>query len=379
MIENQEITLPKLGESIVEATVVHWFKKVGDEVALDEPLLEVSTDKVNSEIPSPFEGVLTKILVDIDEQVKVGEPLAVISKKGETLTKASEREEKQSESSSFYSPAVLKIIKENNISLTELETIPRTGENGRLTKKDVQNYVKKVPVSASSETIKMSHMRKMIAENMVRSFYEAPHASLITEVDMTDLLEYVQNQKEEFLKKEGVKLSITSFIAKAMTKALRAYPLINSSLHDDTIIMKKFIHLGVAVSIEHGVLVPVIQNCETLSIAEIAKEIYSLAAKARSNTLTPDEMNNGTITLTNFGMTGTQIGIPIIRYPEVAILGMGAITKKVVPLNDQTIGIRSMMMISLTFDHRVLDGMYGCGFLKELKTQIESNNLTLKS
>lgn len=218
----------------------------------------------------------------------------------------------------------------------------------------------------------MNSMRKMIAENMVKSFYEAPHATLINEVDVTELVNFIKENKQAFQEKYNVKLSITAFIAKAIATSLKAYPLLNSSLEDDTIVLKKFVNLGIAVSVEHGVLVPVVQNCQDLDISEVSKKISELAQKARSNTLNLDETSNGTVTLTNFGMAQVQIGIPIIRYPEVAIIGIGAITKKVKVLSDDTIGIRSMINLCLTFDHRVLDGMYGCGFLQELQKNLEN-------
>jgi 2-oxoglutarate dehydrogenase E2 component (dihydrolipoamide succinyltransferase) len=208
---------------------------------------------------------------------------------------------------------------------------------------------------------------------MVRSFYEAPHASLITEVDVTDVLDRIQKEKEPFLAKQGVKLTITAFIARSIAKALKEYPLINSSLENDTIIVKKFINIGIAVSIDQGILVPVIKNCQTLSLPEIAKAVSELSLRARQGKLSPDEMKDGTITLTNFGISGVLIGIPIIRYPEVAIVGIGAIHKRVVPLDDGSFGIRSIMHASLTFDHRVLDGMYGCGFLNALKSHLEKD------
>ena len=214
-------------------------------------------------------------------------------------------------------------------------------------------------------------MRKAIAVNMVRSFYEAPHASLITEIDVTDIVNLIKEQKESFLKRTGVKLTVTSFVARAIGRAVAAYPLINSSLESDTIVMKHFVNLGVAVSVDQGVMVPVIHHCHKLSIDEISRRISDLADRARRHVLTPEDVSGGTITMTNFGMTGTQIGIPIIRFPEVAIVGIGAITKKVMVMPDDTTAIRSIMMISLTFDHRVLDGLYGCGFLSELKKHLE--------
>jgi len=385
--EMMEITLPKLGESIVEATVVQWFKKVGDQVSLDEPLLEVSTDKVNSEIPSPVEGIITKILVSEDELVKVGQALAIIeTDQKESKADIQEKPVKEKEeegNATFLTPAVLRIAKEAKLPLQELDSIPKTGEGGRLTKKDIENYlssksaVKQASCSHSVERVKMNSMRKMIADNMVKSFYEAPHATLINEVDVTKLIEFIKENKQAFQEKYNAKLSITAFIAKAIARSLQAYPLLNSSLEEDTIILKKFVNLGIAVSVEHGVLVPVIQNCQDLSIPEISQQISNLAQKARSNTLSLDEINNGTVTLTNFGMSQVQIGIPIIRYPEVAIIGTGAITKKVKVLSDDTIGIRSLINLCLTFDHRVLDGMYGCGFLQELQKNLESAEFEL--
>lgn len=381
MSEKVKITLPKLGESIVSATVVQWFKKKGDPVHLDEPLLEVSTDKVNSEIPAPFAGTLEEIYAEVDQEIAVGEPLALLSTEQPHNIPSSEeiKEEKSfSEDTSqqdVLSPAVIRLLQEHKISLDQVATIPRTGEGGRLTKKDIENFVskKKCPKSAVLEVEKfpMSPMRKAIAQNMVKSFYEAPHASLITEVDVTEALKQIQEKKEAFFKEHKVKLTITSLIAWAMSRALKDYPLLNASLDQETILVKRYVNLGIAVSVDQGVMVPVIHGCEKKSVVEIAKVLASLAEKTRSNTLSAEETKEGTITLTNFGMTGTEIGIPIIRYPEVAILGLGAISKKVAVQEDDSIAIRSKTFISLTFDHRVLDGIYGCNFLHEVKAKLE--------
>ena len=220
----------------------------------------------------------------------------------------------------------------------------------------------------------MSGMRKAIADNMVRSFYEAPHATLITEIDVTPVLDLIHNNKEEFVKKHNVKLTITSFVARAITAALKEYPFINSSLDQDTIVVKRFINLGIAVSVDQGIMVPVIKHCQRLSLVEIARALQEISHKARNNSLQPSDVQEGTITLTNFGMSGVAIGIPIIRYPEVAIIGIGAIQKKVAVLENDAFGIRSMMHASLTFDHRVLDGMYGCGFLNAFKNHLENDD-----
>jgi 2-oxoglutarate dehydrogenase E2 component (dihydrolipoamide succinyltransferase) len=278
----------------------------------------------------------------------------------------------------------MRLMKEKGIPLSDLDRIPRTGQGGRLTRQDVENYRAPCPAAAAkkaaapqervdTERVKMSAMRKAIADNMVRSFYEAPHASLISEVDVTRILQLIQEKKQSFLEQHGAKLTITPFVARAISRALQAYPLINSSLDGDTIVMKRYVNLGVAVSVDQGVMVPVIKNCQHLSLSEIVKQIADLALKSREHRLNPSEVQEGTITMTNFGMTGTLIGIPIIRYPEVAIVGLGAIVKKVAAMPDNSIAIRSVMMVSLTFDHRVLDGLYGCGFLNELKKHLEED------
>jgi 2-oxoglutarate dehydrogenase E2 component (dihydrolipoamide succinyltransferase) len=253
-----------------------------------------------------------------------------------------------------------------------------------LTKRDLEVFIeRKKPAKTSCplqksatgdiEHVKMSGMRKAIAENMVRSFYEAPHASLITEVDVTEVMKVIQREKEAFAAKHNTKLTITTFIARALAKALREYPLLNSSLESDTIVVKRYVNLGIAVSVDQGVMVPVVKNCQSMTLVSISQAIADLSVRARAGKLAPEEVQEGTITLTNFGISGVLIGVPIIRFPEVAIVGVGAIHKKVVPLEDDIFGVRSLMHISLTFDHRVLDGMYGCGFLNTLKGHLEKD------
>ncbi len=397
-----QVTLPKLGESIVSATVVQWFKKEGDAVHLDEPLLEVSTDKVNSEIPSPVAGILKKKIAQPDQEIQVGELLALMeAHQGESEKSTSVHVDARTqagpssnEMQDFYSPALLRIARENNISLDELSKIPATGAGGRLSKRDLELYLDrktpnrpcpmelspmelakpKMETKGDIEHVKMSGMRKAIADNMVRSFYEAPHASLVTEVDVTSIVQRIQHEKEQFLSHHGVKLTVTSFVAHAILKALQEYPYLNSSLEGDTIVVKRFVNLGLAVSVDQGIMVPVIRNMQSLDIPQIAKAMSDLSNRARSGKLQPMEVQEGTITLTNFGISGVMIGIPIIRYPEVAIVGMGAIYKKVVPTDEGGFGVRSVMNISLTFDHRVIDGMYGCGFLNALREQLEARS-----
>ncbi|MCB1084633.1 MAG: 2-oxo acid dehydrogenase subunit E2 [Chlamydiia bacterium] len=381
MTDEIEIKLPKLGESIVSATIVQWFKKEGDAIKLDEPLLEVSTDKVNSEIPSPVAGILTQILAQPDQELDVGAPLAKISADqgaakatAEMAPKEAAQEPAVSSKKGFFTPVVLKIAQEKGIALSELESIPATGAGGRLSKRDLEAYLqnqKQVPSCGSDERIKMGAMRKMIADAMVKSYREIPHATLVNEVDVTHLMKKIKASRESFQKAHGVKLTITSYLAKAIADAVKAFPMVNATLEGETIHIKKEVNLGIAVSVGEGLMVPVINHCHHLSIEEIAREVARLSDAARHQKLKPDQVKEGTITMTNFGMSGTLIGTPIIRYPEVAILGVGAIKKKVVVLEDDTMAIRSMMHLSLSFDHRVIDGMYGCGFLAAIQQSLE--------
>lgn len=386
------VVMPKLGESITSAIIVKWLKKEGDALRLDEPLLEVSTDKVNSEIPSPVAGVLETILAKVDEELDVGAKLCMIrtqEKVTESTTVSAPKKALETPvdtGNDFISPAVSRMAKEYNISDQDLRRIAGSGSGGRLTKQDIEHYLSgKKPVSLAKECpqakkiefghdierVKMSGMRKAIAENMVKSFYEAPHASLVTEVDMTKVVQLIKKEKERVLKQHGVKLTVTSFIAFAIARAVDHYPLINASLDSDTILIKKAVNLGIAVSVDQAVMVPVVKQCHALSLIEIASVIQDLGLRAKSSHLSPQDVKDGTLTMTNFGMSGTMIGIPIIRYPEVAIVGVGALTKRVAVLENDTFGIRDMLYLSLTFDHRVLDGMYGCGFLGEVKKILE--------
>lgn len=400
MSEEIQVCLPKLGESILSATIVQWFKKIGDRVNLDEPLLEVSTDKVNSEIPSPAAGILKAIYANPDQELQVGDLIAVIAAQGgmapsspASVISAVQESGSAQDMRETFSPAILRLARENGISLEALSKMSGTGMGGRVTKRDLEEHLEKrasssktCPRSAAPSTatmpqtsnteierLKMTGMRKAIADNMVRSFYEAPHASLVTEVDVTGVLKLIQREKDAFVNTHGFKLTITAFVARAIKNALKEYPLLNSSLEGDTILVKKFVNLGIAVSVDQGLFVPVIKHCQHLGVTGLAKAIAELSTKARTSKLLPDDVNEGTMTLTNFGMSGVQIGVPIIRYPEVAIVGIGAIHKKVVPLEDDVLAIRSMMNVCLTFDHRVLDGMYGCGFLGALKKHLEED------
>lgn len=375
------ITLPKLGESIMSATIVQWFKKPGDSVALDEPLLEVATDKVNSEIPSPVKGILKEVLAKVDQELDVGAPLAIIAT-GEvqathdTSVCSSKHKPLMDDTSmnEYYSPAVLRLAREKGISVDDLEKMEGSGAGGRITKQDIEKHSihPKIPqFSGEVEEIKLSGMRKGIADAMTKSYSQIPHATLVSEVDVTNLLAHIAQEKDAFLKQHGVKLTITGFIAQAIAKAAQEFPMFNASLYGDTIITKKFVNVGIAVSLEKGLMVPVIKDCHQKSIIAISKDVAELAAKARSNSLKPDDVQDGTITMTNFGMGGTLIGIPIIRHPESAIVGIGAIERKVVALDDETTAVRKHVHISVTFDHRLVDGMDGCRFLSTIKKHLE--------
>lgn len=392
MGKDTEIALPKLGESILSAVVVQWFKKVGDAVQEDEPLLEVTTDKVNSEIPSTVAGILKEIIAQPDQEIPVGGALAVIST-DESLTQepavvlshqAGEHlppiENKQRET--YFSPAVIRLAMEKGLTMQQLAKISGTGAQGRISKRDIELYAARLATQQESqeshtgvEKVKMSTMRKAIADNMVKSFYAAPHATLVTEVDVSHIVKYLAQVKTRFLEEHGFKLTISSFITKAIADAVKEFPLINSSLDGDMIVVKRFVNVGIAVSVDQGIMVPVIKNCQSIGLKEIAKALAQVAHKARHGELKLEDTKEGTITMTNFGMSGTLIGIPIIRYPEVAILGIGAIHKKVAVLDDDTFGVRSILHISLTFDHRVIDGMYGCDFLNSLKKHLENTLL----
>lgn len=399
-----EVKLPKLGESIVGATVVQWLKNKGDYVKVDEPIVEVSTDKVNSEIPSPISGILREICVSEDQEIEVGALLALIDHESEAPVThevaVKEREQvNQSQAADLQkeqllSPAVLRLAQLEGIAIETVRKIEGSGEGGRVTKKDIENFVrlqqqkqehevvsfKPCPLSSSTpsvtdlgeERIALSGMRKAIAENMVRSFYEAPHASLVMEADVTDVVKLIAREKERFFETHGVKLTITSFLVQALTKAIQQFPMLNASLDRETIIMKHYVNVGIAVNIDKGLVVPVIKNCHERNIVSLAKAIAELSHKGRTGKLTTHEMSEGTVTMTNFGMTGALIGVPIIRYPEVAIIGAGTIQKRIVVREDDSWAVRQMIYITLTFDHRVIDGIYGCQFLAAFKQHLES-------
>lgn len=430
-----DIPMPKMGESVMEGTIIKWHKKVGDEIKADEILYEISTDKVDTEVPSPADGILHEILVNENETVEVGVIVARIStnsgfagmqkddenknsKKEKLYTAVSSDEKKveQSEkissniveprtqnipqsnklergkSSRFYSPLVINIAAKEGVSQTELELIKGSGIGGRVTKNDILNYINtkgtkqtvpapelKPSISYSKETVEilpMDNIRKRIKDHMIKSRDTSVHVSEMMEVDMTKIHNFIENNREKFLKEDGLKLTYMAFISYAAIKALKEYPLVNSSIDGDNILIKKNINLGIAVAVEpNGLIVPNIKNADEKNIRGLAKAIADLSNKARNKGLLPDDIMGGTFSITNYGVFGALFGTPIINQPEVAILGVGAVVKKPVVIElagNDVIAIKPMMYLSLSHDHRLVDGMLGGMFLKYVKEYLEN-------
>ena len=430
-----DIEMPKMGESVMEGTIIKWYKKVGDKVNKDETIFEISTDKVDTEIPSPVEGTLSEILIGEQETVAVGTLVAKISTGAGTISTVakkpvSERKVEISESVSmhdnfrkaevvekekikgegelFYSPLVLSIAQKENVSFEELRRITGTGLQSRITKKDILSYIenrktkqtttpitteKKEKISAAPtpsfipseirtasqesgiERIPMDNIRQKIMDHMVASRDTSVHVAEMIYVDMTRVHNFIQENKGELQKRDGVKLTYMAFIAQACVKAIKTYPLINSTIDGNTILQKSFVNLGIAVAIEpNGLIVPNIKGAEQLNLIGLGKAINDLAYKSRNKRLTPDDISGGTFSITNYGVFGTVFGTPIINQPEVAILGVGAVIKKPVVINvdgSDAIAIRNMMALTLSHDHRLIDGMLGGLFLKYLKDSLE--------
>jgi len=444
-----EIVMPKMGESVNEGTIIKWHKKVGDSVKQDEIIFEISTDKVDTEIPSPVDGIMTEILIGEQETVEVGTLVAKIStgeggaaspkesmveKKTEEKQKTSseetstpvsmhdnfsqsdteEKETPKGEGAGFYSPLVLNIAQKENVSFDELRKIGGTGLQGRVTKKDILSYienrksgkvikseseptkketikaapspafapseVKPVSSGAGIQKIPMDNIRQKIMDHMVASRDTSVHVMSMIEVDMTKVYNFIQSMKDEFQQQYGVKLTYMAFISHACVKAIKTYPLINSTIDGNNILQKSFVNLGIAVAIEPtGLIVPNIKSAEQLNLIGLAKAINDLAHKSRNKKLTPDDISGGTFTITNYGVFGTVFGTPIINQPEVAILGVGAVIKKPVVINvdgSDSIAIRPVMALTLAHDHRLIDGMLGGLFLKHLKESLENFDLS---
>jgi 2-oxoglutarate dehydrogenase E2 component (dihydrolipoamide succinyltransferase) len=428
-----EVLMPKMGESVIEATIIKWTKNEGDKVKADETLLEIATDKVDSEIPAPSDGILVKKLCKEGDVIPVGKPIAIISTdaavekpaskpvaeskktvpvsapvatKVDEKTAAPEVSEpvtRFSNSGRFYSPLVRSIAQKEGITVTELETIQGSGKSGRVTKNDMfsylparqangnieiaktpvvqENAIKETPakpmaVGANDEIIEMDRMRKLIADHMVMSKRVSPHVTSYVEADVTNLVLWREKIKKEFEKKEGEKLTFTPLFVEATVKALKDYPMVNVSIDGTRIIRHKDIHIGMAVALPSGnLIVPVIRYADRSSLLGITKQVNDLAGRARINKLMPDDTQGGTFTITNVGTFGNIMGTPIINQPQAAILATGIIKKKPVVIESpqgDMIAIRHMMYLSLSYDHRVVDGALGGSFLKKISDYLES-------
>jgi len=414
-----ELIMPKMGESIMEATILNWLKKPGDKIDQDESVLEVATDKVDTEVPSTHGGILKEILAQKGEVVKVGKAIAVISTDGEE-SKTTEKPKTEVKSktdivehvpvssngngvhvhaadfksaSRFYSPLVKNIAKEENIQVAELETIAGTGSEGRVTKKDILAYVQNrklgqsisvktsnIPlvsasISAGDEIIQMDRMRKMIAERMVDSKRIAPHVTSFVEADVTNIVFWRNKMKNEFQKREGDALTFTPIFIEAVVLAIKDFPMINIQVDGDRIIKKKDINIGMAVALPSGnLIVPVIKNADQYNLTGLAKAVNDLAKRARENKLKPDELSGGTFTISNVGSFGNVMGTPIIMQPQVGIIALGAVQKKPAvietPYGD-AIAIRHKMFLSHSYDHRVVDGALGGSMVRRVADYLE--------
>ena len=409
------LTLPKMGESVEEATIVNWLKNVGDNIKMDDFIVEVATDKVDSEVPSDVEGVLIEKCFEINDVVKVGETLCVIevnegvSKKIiETIPNIEllEIEEKPSESEvtqeakqeskhSFLSPLVRSIIEKEEITDRQLDKIKGSGKGGRLTKKDLLQFLGKNEEQQPSEefeksfygkgkqsfsesdTIReLSRFEKMTSEHMIQSKNESVHAQMFIEADITNLSDWRENQKEKFLQREKFKLTITYPLVKIVSQVLREFPSLNAVLSDNNLMLKKDINIGIATALGNGnLIVPVIKNADQLSLLGICKSANDLIINARNNDLKPDDVSDGTFTITNIGIFDSLTGTAIINQPQLGIIAFGAIRKlpRVIETNKgDFIGIRKVIMISLSFDHRIINGAMGGLFLKRVKELIQN-------
>lgn len=425
-----DLVMPKMGESIMEATILKWHKNIGDPVAQDETLLEIATDKVDSEVPSTAAGILTEILFKVNDVVPVGTVIAKISTAASVnnvvnvpvapaVSVAPQVIEEQasaiitptntSGNNKFYSPLVLNIAASEGVSMQELEKINGTGNEGRVTKKDILDYVtqKKAGVvtapvaqqavviaeqktsdvavqttktpttySGNVEIIEMDRMRKLIAKHMVDSKHTSPHVTSFTEADVTNLVQWREKVKKDFEKREGDKITFTPLFIEAITKCIKKYPFINCSLDGDNIVLKKDINIGMATALPSGnLIVPVIKNADQLNLVGLAKQVNSLANAARNGKLKPDDTQGGTFTLTNVGTFGSLMGTPIINQPQVAILAVGAIKKRPVVIetpHGDSIAIRHMMYLSMSYDHRIVDGALGATFLTAVANELEN-------
>jgi 2-oxoglutarate dehydrogenase E2 component (dihydrolipoamide succinyltransferase) len=413
-----ELVMPKMGESIIEATILRWTKNIGDFIEVDDTLVEIATDKVDTDVPSPVRGKLTEILFNENDIVPVGQTIAIIETEGENtefnpipaenithdnanpviepFTEFQRADSVKSagsmgKSQRFYSPLVRNMARQENITLTQLDAVPGTGMNGRLTKNDLIQFltqrieqVKKdnqlsengsVISSGENEIIEMDRMRKLIADHMIMSKRSSAHVTSFVEADVTEIVQWREKVKVPFEARYQQKITYTPIFIQAVARALVDFPMINISVDGDKIIVKKDIHIGMATALPSGnLIVPVIKNADKLSLAELTVKVNTLAERARNNQLKPEEIQGGTFTTTNVGTFGSIMGTPIINQPQVAILAIGAIKKKPAvvetPYGD-LIAIRHLMFLSLSYDHRVVDGALGSSFLRRIADYFE--------
>jgi 2-oxoglutarate dehydrogenase E2 component (dihydrolipoamide succinyltransferase) len=425
-----KVELPKMGESVAEATITTWLKAVGDSIEEDEPIVEIATDKVDSEVPAPCSGTVKEILFNEGDVVEVGAVFAIIDSELNMVTDEVEQPKTESSndefledgdktiekeilqpiensinnnseinfknSSKFYSPLVKSIAKKENISIQELDTIVGSGANQRVTKSDILNYLnnrsgsrnnmekevtktiykQSISINGDDEIIAMDRMRKMIADHMVNSVHTAPHVTSFVEADVTNLVNWRKKVKKSFEEKEGEKLTFTPIFIEAIAKALRDFPEVNSSIDGDNIIIKSNINIGMATALPSGnLIVPVIKNADQLNLVGLAKSVNDLANRAKLGQLKPDEISGGTYTVSNVGIFGNVMGTPIINQPQSAILALGAIKKKPAVIETESgdlIGIRNLMFLSHSYDHRNVDGALGGMFVRMVADYLEN-------
>ena len=415
-----ELKLPKMGESVAEATVTNWLKNIGDTIEADEPVLEIATDKVDSEVPSEVDGVLVEILFNTDDVVQVGQTMAIIETNSDATQEPTQSTAQETESvkqvaatvtaakdtvaaavvvsstqGRFYSPLVKKMAQKENILQAELDTVPGTGKDGRVSKNDMLTYIKSrgasavvsksvaaptqaapVSVNGGDEIIEMTRMGKLIAHHMVASVQTSAHVQSFIEADVTNIWNWRKKVKASFMTREGENLTFTPIFMEAVAKALKDFPMMNIALDGDNIIKRKNINLGMAAALPGGnLIVPVIKNADQLNLVGMTKAVNDLAARARDNKLKPDDIQGGTYTVTNVGTFGSIMGTPIINQPQVGILALGAIRK--VPAVIETpdgdfIGIRYKMFLSHSYDHRVVNGALGGQFVKAVADYLEA-------
>ena len=415
-----DVVMPKMGESINEGTILEWRKEVGEKIKLDEILLEIGTDKVDSEIPSSAAGVVVEILASPNDVKEVGEVIARIDTDTDEDSgiKHSENEEKvdaqapveeslsptvsinhskiQKDNSTnkkiFYTPVVMKIASEREIPLNELESIEGSGRGGRITKKDILHHIENRKLSSPAPAYKqetvssiqsgrseeMHHMRKMISKHMMDSLSTSAHVYVMTEVDMTSIVDFVKKEEGSFKHREGFGLTYTPFIVDAVVRSLKEYPDMNSSINGTMVDYHRDINIGLAVAIENGLMVPSISNCEEKNFLGLCRSVHDVAKRTREGNMDPGQLIGTTFTITNFGVFGVSIGTPIINQPNVGILGVGTIKKQPVVIESNegdSIAIRSMMILTLGFDHRLIDGSGGSKFLESIRNHIETMDL----